>query len=161
VRGGAPGFWGPRAGGMRRANAPRMHNVLFSLKRTFHKSTWLGRAVLVPYQLTPSRFDILYSLHKTKRKYLWQSAMRRILGVSAATTSILMRALVKLGFVRRRKSDDDRRQLEVSLTVRGRDFIKRAIAALHGQKLIDYFVRRIVVPKWWDADASFGDIDRV
>jgi len=138
-----------------------MHDVLFSMKRTFHKSTWFGRAVLVPFGLTPSRFDVLYALKKWKRPHLWQSTIRKILGVSAATASIMIRALVRLGFLRRRKSEDDKRQLEVSLTKSGRDAITRAVAVHHGQKLAEYFVRRIVAPSWWDDDKAYGDVDRI
>jgi len=148
-------------GGTPHANAARMHQVLFSVKRAFHKSTWFGRRILTGYSLTPSRFDILYLLHKQKLRHLWQSGIRRFLGVSAATTSILVRALEKLGFVRRQKSDIDRRQIEVALTKRGRDVIARALRVLRGKKqIIDYFVRLFVSSKWWDAEHAWDDLDR-
>jgi len=138
-----------------------MHPVLFSMKRAFHKSTWLGRAILSPYELTPSRFDVLYALRKLTRSHLWQSAIRRLLGVSAATTSIMVRALERLGFVRRRKSEEDRRQVEVSLTERGRDFITRAMATMQDQEIVDYFVHRVVVRQWWVRHETFTVTDRL
>src|SRR4051812_47616375 len=100
-----------------------MHNVLFSVKRAFHKSNWFGRDILGGYELTPSRFDVLFLLHSRRVPYFWKSIIRKVLGVTAATTSVMLRALVALGLIERKKSEDDRRQLEVSLTQRGRELI--------------------------------------
>jgi len=136
-----------------------MHNVLFGLKRSFHKSTWFGRGILAPYALTPSRFDVLYLLRESRARYCWQSDIRKILGVTAATTSIMVRALERLGLVRRRVSELDERQREVSLTARGRALIARATKVLRGKELVDYFVKRLVSPSWWDQDRSFADVD--
>lgn len=136
-----------------------MHDALFALKRTFHKSTWFGREILEPYALTPSRFDVLYMLEKTPRPFLWQSTLRKALGITAATMSIMVRALVRLGLVKREKSELDRRQLEVSLTERGQALIRRAMGVLFKQRLVPYFVRRIVSCRWWDKDGAFEDID--
>jgi len=143
------------------AKAPAMHDVLFSMKRAFHKSTWLGRAVLAGYELTPSRFDVLYLLHKTPRPHLWQSIIRKALGVTAATASVMLRALVRLGLVRRQKSEDDKRQLEVSLTAQGRDLIARADAAVRTKGTIDYLVKRIASAQWWNKGEAFEDVDRL
>jgi DNA-binding MarR family transcriptional regulator len=138
-----------------------MHQVLFSVKRTFHKSTWFGRGLLAGFTLTPSRFDVLFILKETRAPHVWQSTLWKIMGVSAATASIMIRALVRLGFLRREKSKLDGRQLEVSLTDLGRTTIARASGALRDNKVIDYFVRRIVSSTWWNAEQSFADIDQL
>lgn len=136
-----------------------MHDVLFSTKRTFHKQTWFGRAILAPYKLTPSRFDVLFILHEYGLPMIWQSKIWKIVGVSASTTSIMVRALVKLGLLERKESEDDKRQLEVSLTAKGKEVIARAVAAIRGKKLVEYFVKRIVSSVWWDKEQSTVDVD--
>jgi len=138
-----------------------MHHVLFSVKRTFHKSTWFGRSLLTPYGLTPSRFDVLYIVRKHPHRFVWQSRIRKILGVAAPTASILVRALASLGLLRRRKSEWDSRQVEVSLTRAGRKLIERAMGTFCEKKIADYFVNRIVSSTWWDADQAFMDVDRL
>src|SRR5579859_7630574 len=105
-----------------------MHSVLFSMKRAFHKSTWFGRSLLGGYALTPSRFDVLFILKTEPLPFRWQSRIRKILGVTAATASIMLRAMERAGLIRRTKSELDKRQIEIALTERGRDVISRAIA---------------------------------
>lgn len=136
-----------------------MHDILFGVKRAFHKSTWFGRGLLAGYGITPSRFDILYILHNAKLKAAWQSSIRKFLGITAATTSIMVRALEALGLVRRNVSEYDKRQREVWLTERGRELIARAIKVFHEKDIADYFVRRLVCSTWWDKEQSSVDLD--
>src|SRR5262245_49378800 len=109
-----------------------MHDVLFSIKRTFHKSTAFGKRLLVAFGLTPSRFDILYMLKNCDGRSLWQSSIRKALGVTAATTSIMLRALEEGGFVLRERSSGDRRQVDVSLTSAGAAIVAQAIDEVIG-----------------------------
>jgi len=77
-----------------------MHSVLFSLKRTFHKSVWFGRFLLKDYLLTPSRFDILYILQRNPEfPKMRQSRIGEILGIASTTLSRMIKALLALGFI--------------------------------------------------------------
>jgi DNA-binding MarR family transcriptional regulator len=64
-------------------------------------------------------------------RMLRQSKLRRELGVSAATVSIMVRALETLGLVRRSKACcGDRRQVEVTLTRKGSALLRRIAAKI-------------------------------
>ena len=58
---------------------------------------------------------------------MWQSILRRVIGYTARSTmTVMLRALEGLLWIRRKRSEDDRRQLEVELTELGRSELKRA-----------------------------------
>jgi DNA-binding MarR family transcriptional regulator len=146
---------------MRNAMPPRMHSVLFAVKRAFHTSHWRGRRVLASFSLTPSRFDILYLLHSRFNGAAWQSTVRKFLGVTAATTSIMVRALEDLGFLRRTRSEDDRRQIELRLTDVARAFVRRIFRVFIGSRLTHRFVERLLCKEWRDKSAAFEAMDRM
>jgi DNA-binding MarR family transcriptional regulator len=102
-----------------------MHTIFFGLKRAHHSTLRLTRAELARLGLTAARFDMLYAV-KQKRRGVTQSALRRSLGVCRATVSRMLASLEKLGLVRRRVWDFDRRQKLVELTNRGKWRIGRA-----------------------------------
>lgn len=126
-----------------------MHAILFSIKRTFHKSVWFGRFLLRSYVLTPSRFDILYILREHRDlPSLWQSRIREILGVARPTVSRMIRALEALGFITRTRSALDRRQWEIALTKHGRRIIEHAIKTILKSGIMALSVIHFVCPKW-------------
>lgn len=105
------------------------HSTLFAVKRTFHKFTWWTRDYLDRFGITPSRYDILYIL-ETRGSPVWQSTIRRILGVTGATTSVLLQALEGLRLIVRKRSDTDRRQVEVTITSLGAHVFEKVRNAL-------------------------------
>ena len=121
-----------------------MDATFFRLKRAHHGVLRLGRVPLKEMGLTAARFDLLFALTYEgleRASAIWQSVIRRMLGVSRATVSRMMISLENLRFVRRQKSQEDRRQLEVELSDEGwfriREAYKRltwnhwALLALH------------------------------
>jgi DNA-binding MarR family transcriptional regulator len=98
-----------------------MDDAFFRLKRAYHGTLRIGRGRLRQLGLTAARFDMLYALtHEGKRALsMYQSALRRLLGVTRPTVSRMLQSLEVLGLVRRRRSQVDRRQVEVRLTARG------------------------------------------
>ena len=74
-----------------------MHHIFFSLKRTHHRALAYSRQLSIPYGLTPARFDMLYAIDRHRDSLLWQSHLRRLLGVTAATISRMVRSLEALG----------------------------------------------------------------
>ena len=93
-----------------------MHHIFFSLKRTHHRALAYSRKFTVRNGLTPARFDMLYAIDQHRDAFLWQSHLRRLLGVTAATISRMVRSLEALGYVVRKKNDYDRRQIEIRMT---------------------------------------------
>jgi DNA-binding MarR family transcriptional regulator len=108
----------------------RMDRIFFGLKRAYHSSLRITRKDFKDIALTPARMDILHVLYNRGRRWkhpIWQSTLRRIIGYTARSMMTqIMQALEGLGFVRRKGSLDDERQLEVSLTDAGWSRLGRA-----------------------------------
>ena len=108
-----------------------MHHVLFLLKRAGLLSIALQKKWLVPYAITPARYEMLFVIAHSnewlkKVKFVHQSDIRRQLGVTAATVCKMLKALEKLGYVRRARSKAaDRRQVNVELTRKGRGLLRK------------------------------------
>jgi DNA-binding MarR family transcriptional regulator len=106
-----------------------MNAVYFGLKRAFQGWLRIGRKEFLSRGLTAARFDLLYAMTvegKPRETFTFQSTLRRVLGVSRATVSRMLISLEELGLVRRQRSEEDRRQLEVYLTPMGASRIERA-----------------------------------
>jgi DNA-binding MarR family transcriptional regulator len=101
-----------------------MDNVLYGLKRAFHSTLRITRRDFKAIGCTPARMDILHVLYNEGRGWeqpMWQSILRRIIGYTARSTMTeMMQALEALGWIRRRKSQQDKRQREVEITSAGR-----------------------------------------
>lgn len=106
-----------------------MNYHFFAIKRAFHATLHIARDVAAGFGLTPARADMLYAIFRVPvarcigpagSGSLTQRELRKKLGVSAPTVSRMVRSLEALGIVTRRRSTDDRRTLDVSLTDAGR-----------------------------------------
>ena len=108
-----------------------MHHILASLKRASLLSLAQQREWLAPYGITPARYEMLFVISHTdawlgKVHFCRQSDIWRQLGVSPVTVSKMLRALEKLGFVRRARSiARDRRQVYVELTRKARGLLRK------------------------------------
>jgi DNA-binding MarR family transcriptional regulator len=110
-----------------------MNPMFFGLKRAYHCALRIGRLSFAALKLTAARFDLLYALTdegEPRGGATYQSVLRRMLGVSRPTVSRMLRSLEEPGLVERRRSDVDRRQLEVSLTYLGVLRVRNAYEAL-------------------------------
>src|SRR5207247_2419421 len=84
--------------------AGRMHAIMFRLKRAFHRSLAHVRPLIGEFGLTPARFDMMKTIRDASSGgFIFQSFIRRALGVSAATVSRMLKSLEELGFVVRRQ----------------------------------------------------------
>src|ERR1700712_4571942 len=92
-----------------RPRPPPMPPIFFSLKRTHHRALAYSRKFTNPNGLTPARFDMMYAIDQHRDSLLWQSDLRRLLGVTAATISRMVRSLEDLGYVTRTPNDYDHR----------------------------------------------------
>ncbi len=62
--------------------------------------------------------------------FVWQSLVRRALGVCAPTVSRMLKSLEELGFVVRKRVDYDKREIDVGLTEEGLRRFNEAVSAL-------------------------------
>ncbi|HEX3770627.1 MAG TPA: MarR family transcriptional regulator [Polyangiaceae bacterium] len=80
--------------------------------------------------MTPARMDILRAISdrfRRRQRPTWQSTLRRVVGYTARSTiSELLKEIEALGWIRRRPSTHDKRQVEVRLTKIGRHELDRA-----------------------------------
>jgi DNA-binding MarR family transcriptional regulator len=106
-----------------------MHATFFATKRAFHGILRMTRGPLACFGLTPARFDMLYVLYTPTHHWCLQSAMRRLLGVSAPTVSKMLRSLQELGLVKRERYLLDGRERIVELTPAG----LRRVQAAHDE----------------------------
>jgi len=103
-----------------------MHFVLFGFKRAHQATLRVTRPILRAYGLTPARLDLLAVLHERELSYiqLFQTGVRRILGVSAPTVCRMLQALERLDLVTRARVPRDLRQRRVLLTDRARELLR-------------------------------------
>ncbi len=101
------------------------------MKRAFHGFLRIARKPLAAVGLTPARFDmmcaILGDVHPDSDASgeIFQRELRDELGVSAPVVSRMVRALERLGLVRRERLDGDRRLWVVVLTDSGLECIRK------------------------------------
>jgi DNA-binding MarR family transcriptional regulator len=109
-----------------------MNAITFGTKRAFHGFLRVTRKPLASMGLTAARFDMLsvvLAARSAEGGFLgvWQSALRKALGVTAPVVTRMLRALEALGLVERvREQYRDRRQIRVWLTDAGQRCILEA-----------------------------------
>jgi DNA-binding MarR family transcriptional regulator len=107
-----------------------MHAIAFGTKRAFHGFLRVTRKPLAHLGLTAARFDMMHVLAGRCRqgdspRWVRQRELREQLGVTASVVSRMLKALEKLGLLRRFR-DGDRRQRIIELTDRGVACIRAA-----------------------------------
>jgi DNA-binding MarR family transcriptional regulator len=134
-----------------------MHHIFFSLKRTHHRALAYSRRLSVPYGLTPARFDMMYAIDRHRDSLLWQSHLRRLLGVTAATISRMVRSLEELGYITRDRNAFDRRQIDIRITKLGSsvfDFVENLTMTTGN---VDFIVTGAFAVLWY-AESAFSDL---
>src|ERR1700759_2656332 len=100
-----------------------MEPIFFGLKRAYHSTLRVSRPDFKEIGNTPARMDILHALFEhggRGKRFIWQSRLRRILGyTSSGTISEMLKELEAKVWIRRKRSEEDRRQVEVELTLAG------------------------------------------
>ena len=145
-----------------------MHALYFRLKRAFQSTVRISRPALRHYGLTPARFDLLYAiqgkhhfLRQREPPSMWQSTLRRALGVTAPTVSRMVRSLEELGLVRRRRDHVDTRQRVVELTQEGYALLRRTMHRLMGSGVVELAVTSALVYPELPMDSDFQDVGTV
>lgn len=100
-----------------------MHDIFFSIKRAFHRTTAFSARFLAPFGLTPARFDLLHAVGPFG---VPQVGLRQLLGVTAPTISRMVIALERRGWLVRGLVPGRRRALFIKLTQFGRMMFRAA-----------------------------------
>jgi len=112
-----------------------MDDVFFGVKRGHLAVNRWALAKLRAFGVTPARFDLMRMIYV--RRFRWaQSKLRSALGISRATISVMVRALVKLGWITREVNPFDRRTLDCVLTYDGRRVVASVMSALVWPRVI-------------------------
>jgi DNA-binding MarR family transcriptional regulator len=120
-----------------------MNAIAFATKRAFHGFLRVSRKLLASFGLTAARFDLLYTMLGNVGPYgyprILQSELRKQLGVTAGVVSRMVRALEKLGWVKREVCSYDTRQRCIKLTEQGEArMLKARRAVVNGmERLVD------------------------
>ena len=113
-----------------------MHTLTFEMKRAHLASIRLTRKLCALVGLTPARLDMVRAIFADSNR-IRQSELRHHLGVSKAVVSIMIRALEKLGFVRRTKCHDDRRTFDLVVLAKGRIALRRIHYESRTERFLD------------------------
>ncbi len=95
-----------------------MHPIFHSIKRVHLRTQYVMGQMAGDLGLTPARFDMLTAI-RNAGPGIAQCTLRRVLAVSAAVVSRMLRALEERGLVRREPHRYDRRTRWVTLTYSG------------------------------------------
>ena len=135
--------------GTRCVFAVGMHPVFFGLKRAYYATLGLTRPTLRKMGLTAARMDMLYVIHKRGRYPTQQGALWRTLGVCPSVVSRMLKRLEEIGYVERDVVTNDTRKRTVTLTVRGRARILRAIRQFIGWGYAQLALHSALEPDFW------------
>jgi DNA-binding MarR family transcriptional regulator len=126
-----------------------MHAVFFGLKRAYYATLGLTRRTLKKMGLTAARMDLMYLVNKTRRGPTPQSALWRTLGVVPSVVSRMLKRLEELDYVKRTVNPYDKRELLVTLTIKGRARIRRAIRRFIQWGYAQLALHSVLEPQLW------------
>jgi DNA-binding MarR family transcriptional regulator len=135
-----------------------VHAILFGLKRAYQSTLRLTRRCLAQLGLTAARFDMLYAV-RSARYGSDQTQLRRMLGVSGATVSRMLKSLEDLGLVSRERSTVDRRRRRVHITELGRKAMRRVEVGLVDSGHVSFAIACALTESWWDDTMAFLAVD--
>jgi DNA-binding MarR family transcriptional regulator len=98
----------------------------FSIRRVFHRLGQLGVMMTRCYGLTPSRFDLMHAIECQRQAWVPHGDVCDLLGVRGTTVSRMVNALVKCGYLVRRRDPKDGRRRQIALTRIGRTALRCA-----------------------------------
>ncbi len=96
----------------------------FEMKHGHLSFLRLARVFTRDWGLTPARLDLLRAIMES-RKFLRQHEVTRRLNALKSVVSIMIRALERLGFVRRTRCTTDRRTFLVAFTAKARWVLRK------------------------------------
>lgn len=113
-----------------------------------------GKQVMRETGLTPSQLIFMQMLDEDREQTAGHVAAR--MGITQATTTVLLQKLEALGMVHRRKGEHDRRQVWLSLTQQGQKALAIAPDGAHAQ-----FHSRFMALQDWEQSMLIASLERV
>lgn len=132
----------------------RMDDSLIALRRILRATELYARDLAHAVGLTPAQLRVLQIVDE--RDSVTPKALSTQMGVSQATVSALVDKLVAQGLVERVPSNQDRRQINVTVTVDGRARMERAPDALQQR-----YARAFLGLAEWEQAQLVATLERV
>lgn len=104
----------------------------FLLRRCLQETGWIFEETCAELGLTQRQYDFLYALSDVEERD--QDQLARLLGLDRSTTGVVIRILLRKGYVERRVKPADKRKRLVCLTDKGREIFKQAKPAADAAK---------------------------
>ncbi|MEO8876623.1 MAG: MarR family transcriptional regulator [Polyangiaceae bacterium] len=105
------------------------------MKRAHHATLKVLRPIAARNDLTPARFDLMYTLHRNGRSERFPSIIARKLGVSRTTVAKMLGAMEKAGLLVRKIVIWDQRYRKIKLTRYGRRCFNRTMKELRRREI--------------------------
>lgn len=128
------------------------HHPAHLIRRAHQRATATFQEVLSGDDLTPTQHAVLAIV--LKHEAVSQNHLGRLTAMDPSTVSIVVRALVKRGFLLRRASDTDQRMATITLT---EDGVRYALERLDSSMAV---ARRLLKPLSASEQATFLDLLR-
>lgn len=132
----------------------RTKTILTAMRKVLRIAQANSKALIRETGLTPSQLILLQMLDDGHEKTSGVIAAR--LGITQATTTVLVQKLEALGFVTRRKGEADRRQVWLTLSDKGREVLAIAPDGVHAR-----FHQRFIRLKDWEQAMLIASLERV
>ena len=108
-------------------NYPQVTSYLFDLMIILHKRIFNPLTLSKAVHLTPSQFSVLFYLRRRDNSSVTDVA--KYFKISKPNMTPILDSLVKKGYLERKRDEDDRRIIRLSLTPSGRVFYEDLKAA--------------------------------
>ncbi len=132
----------------------RIDSSLIALRRIVRATELFGREIRQTTGVTPAQFRVLQII--SEQGYATAKAISLRMRVSQGTITSLVDKLVRDGLVVREKSNQDRRQINITLTDKGSQILAEAPDPLQQR-----FVRKFNAMEDWEQAMLVASLERV
>jgi DNA-binding MarR family transcriptional regulator len=132
----------------------RTKRALTAMRKILRTTELNGKQVMRETGLTPSQLIFMQMLDEDQEQTAGHVASR--MGISQATTTVLLQKLETMGMVQRRKGEQDRRQVWLSLTPAGKKALAIAPDGAHAQ-----FHGQFMALQDWEQAMLIASLERV
>jgi DNA-binding MarR family transcriptional regulator len=140
-----------------------MGKIIFGGKMFFLGTNRLLRPWLLPFGLTPARFNMMIAI-ASQRGGIPQQQLRSLLGVTTATICRMLKSLEELGFIRRTPHPQNARHRWLTLTAAGAFRLREAIIDVVDSVALPFTIAELLNPfpgNRRSADAAIRKTDRI
>ena len=132
----------------------KIEEVLIALRRVIRATDLHSRQLIKTTGITTPQLLLLQSVNRGKS--LTVSELANDISLSQATVTNILARLEKRGLLLRKRAEDDKRKVEVSLTSAGRDAIKDAPVPLQ-----ESFIQAFRTLETWEQGMIISSLQRI